>query len=44
MKWIVIGFFSVVILLSVLFTAGFEFLGVEGPPTATQAVLSPATR
>lgn len=42
MKWILISFFSMVILLSVLFTAGFEFIGMEAPPTAQ--ALPPATR
>lgn len=45
MKWITISFFSVVILMSVLFAAGFEFIGIdmEGPPATAQA-LPPATR
>lgn len=45
MKWITISFFSVVILMSVLFAAGFEFIefDLEGPPSTAQA-LPPATR
>jgi len=43
MKWILISFFSVIILLSVLFTAGFELIGSEGPPSTAQA-LPAATR
>lgn len=43
MKWILISFFSVVILLSVLFTAGFEFIGMEAPPSTAQT-LPQATR
>ena len=43
MKWIAISFFSAVILMSVLFAAGFEFIGMEGPPSTAQA-LPPATR
>ncbi len=38
MKWIMISFFSVVILLSVLFTAGFEFIELDGPMSTAQAV------
>jgi hypothetical protein len=38
MKWILISFFSVVILMSVLFTAGFEFIEMDGPPSTAQAV------
>jgi hypothetical protein len=38
MKWILLSFFSVVILLSVLFAAGFEFIDSEGPPSTTQAL------
>lgn len=38
MKWIMISFFSVVILLSVLFTAGFEFIGIEVPMSTAQAL------
>ncbi len=36
MKWILFSFFSIVIVLSVLFTAGFEFIGIdlEAPSTA----------
>jgi hypothetical protein len=36
MKWIAISFFSIVIVLSVLFTAGFEFIGIDldTPPLA----------
>jgi len=43
MKWIMISFFSVVILLSVLFTAGFEFIAMEAPP-ATARVIPVAAR
>jgi hypothetical protein len=45
MKWIAISFFSMVILLSVLFMAGFQFieLDFEGPPSTAQA-LPQATR
>lgn len=43
MKWIIISFFSVAILLSVLFTAGFEFLDLDGPASTAQA-LSTGTR
>ena len=43
MKWIWISFFSVVILISVLFTAGFEFLELEQPSSTAQA-LPVATR
>jgi hypothetical protein len=38
MKWIMISFFSVVILLSVLFTAGFELIALDGPPATAQAI------
>lgn len=38
MKWILISFFSVVILLSVMFTAGFTFIQMEGPPSTAQAL------
>jgi hypothetical protein len=38
MKWILISFFSVVILMSVLFTAGFEFIEIDGPPSTAQAL------
>jgi len=38
MKWIMISFFSVVILLSMLFTAGFEFLDLDGPTSAAQTI------
>jgi hypothetical protein len=38
MNWILISFFSVVILLSVLFAAGFEFIGSEGSPPTAQAL------
>ncbi len=38
MKWIMISFFSVVILLSVLFTAGFEFIALDGPLSTAHAV------
>jgi hypothetical protein len=38
MKWIMISFFSVVIILSLLFTAGFEFIELEGPPATAQAL------
>lgn len=40
MKWIAISFFSVVILMSVMFAAGFEFIGMdfEGPPATAQAL------
>lgn len=45
MKWIAISFFSVVILMSVLFVAGFQFIEIDldGPPSTAQA-LAPATR
>ncbi|MGH7260724.1 MAG: hypothetical protein ACREI9_08600 [Nitrospiraceae bacterium] len=38
MKWIMLSFFSVVILMSVLFTAGFEFIDLEGPMSTAQAL------
>ena len=38
MKWIMISFFSVVIILSVLFTAGFEFINFDGPTATAQAI------
>jgi hypothetical protein len=38
MKWILISFISVVILMSVLFTAGFEFIEMDGPPSTAQAL------
>jgi hypothetical protein len=40
MKWIAISFFSTVILLSIMFAAGFEFIGIdfEGPPATAQAL------
>ena len=38
MKWIAISFFSIVIVLSVLFTAGFEFIAMDlDTPTTAQA-------
>jgi len=40
MKWILISFFSVVILLSVLFAAGFELIGSDGPASTAQALPS----
>lgn len=45
MKWIAISFFSAVILMSVMFAAGFEFIEIDldGPPATAQA-LPPATR
>jgi len=41
MKWIAISFFSTVILLSVLFAAGFQFIGVDlgGSPSTALALL-----
>jgi len=39
MKWVLISFFSVVLLLSVLFTAGFKFIGIiEGPPSTAETI------
>jgi len=38
MKWIIVSFFSIVILLSVMFTAGFEFLDLQGPTSTAQAL------
>jgi hypothetical protein len=38
MKWIVIGFVSAVLMLSVMFSAGFEFIGLERQPSAPEAV------
>jgi len=38
MKWIAISFFSMVIMLSVLFTAGFEFIEMAGPPSTAHAL------
>jgi hypothetical protein len=38
MKWIVIGFVSAVLMLSVMFSAGFEFIGSERQPSAAEAV------
>jgi len=38
MKWVLISFFSVVLLLSVLFTAGFQFIGFEGPPSTAETI------
>ena len=37
MKWIWISFFSVIILLSAMFTAGFQFIEVNGPQETAQA-------
>ena len=36
MKWIAISFFSIIIVLSVLFTAGFKFIEIDldAPTTA----------
>lgn len=36
MKWILIGFFSAVLLMTVMFSAGFEFLGSERLPSAAE--------
>ena len=36
MKWVWISFFSVVLLLSVLFTAGFHFISLETQPSAME--------
>ena len=41
MKWILIGFFSAVLLVSVMFSAGFEFIGSERLPSAVEAVPPP---
>lgn len=39
MKWIAISFFSIVIVLSVLFTAGFEFIEIDlDAPSTAQAL------
>jgi len=38
MKWVWISFFSVVLLLSVLFTAGFHFIGLETQSSAMQMI------
>lgn len=38
MKWIMISFFSVVIIMSLLWTAGFEFISLDGPPIPAHAL------
>lgn len=38
MKWIVIGVVSAVLMMSVMFSAGFEFIGSERQPPAAEAV------
>ena len=38
MKWIMLSFFSVVILLSVLFTAGLVFIDLDGPTSTAHAL------
>jgi len=37
MKWILIGFFSAVLMVSVMFSAGFDFIGLERLPSAAEA-------
>lgn len=38
MKWIVIGVVSAVLMMSVMFSAGVEYIGSERQPSAAQAV------
>ncbi len=38
MKWILIGFFSAALMVSVMLSAGIDFIGVERLPSTADAV------